>query len=125
MTVEMAQSSRILVLEDEGLVAMHIQDLLEDHGYVVLGPVRTVEDALSCLEGEVIDAALLDVNLGKGGTSFPVATVLKERAIPFVFLTGYGEKGLQEPFSNWKVLSKPVDEQSFLETLEQLLQPRT
>lgn len=98
-------------------MAMHIEDSLGELGYSVVGPVPTIDEAIAYLETEEIDAALLDVNLRNGITSFPVARALDERSIPFAFLTGYGSKGLQEEFKDRQVLVKPVDAQLLAKTL--------
>lgn len=112
---------RILVLEDEGLVAMHMEDLLCDLGCEVVGPLSTVDDAIATLGGEGVDAALLDVNLGDGTTSYAVATRLRQTGIPFAFVTGYGAKGLDEQFRTVPVLSKPVDEAKLCDLLNAML----
>jgi CheY-like chemotaxis protein len=80
---------RILVVEDEYLVAEHISLMLEDLGYQVVGPVPTVPEAIMVIEGEKLDAVLLDANLG-GMSSAPVAAELAARRLPFVVATGYG-----------------------------------
>lgn len=80
---------RILVVEDEFLVADHIASTLEDLGYVVVGPVPTIEDALAVIANEPIDCALLDANLD-GVSSSSIAEALIERGVPFIVCTGYG-----------------------------------
>jgi DNA-binding response OmpR family regulator len=104
-------------MEDDGLIAMHIHDLLQELGFIVLGPARTVATALSIIEREIVDFALLDVNLGNDKTSFPVAEVLRRRGVPFAFLTGYGETGLIGMFEDRPVISKPIEEKSLAKTL--------
>ena len=84
-----ATALRILVVEDEFLVADHIATTLEDLGYVVVGPVATVADALAIIASEPIDGALLDANLD-GTSSAPIADMLNARDVPFVVCTGYG-----------------------------------
>lgn len=121
MSIASLDGRRILILEDEGLVAMDLQDSLDDLGCAVVGPVRTVEAALSLIEGNALDAALLDVNLGDGQTSYPVAEMLRSRGIPFAFLTGYGAGSIDTSFSDNAVLAKPVDHSQLAETLEALL----
>lgn len=79
---------RILVLEDNFLVAEAIRTVLEQSGCVVIGPTPRVKDALMFLGQRKLDGALLDINLG-GDYCFPVATALLERAIPFGFCSGY------------------------------------
>ena len=100
---------RLLVVEDEALVAMLIEDILLDLDCVVIGPVGTVAQALALLHHEEIDGALLDVNLGGGERSYPVADALAARNVPFVFVTGYGEAGVEGRYAPVTVLQKPFD----------------
>lgn len=81
--------SRILVVEDEYLVAEDIACTLEELGYEVLGPVATIEEALALVESEKPDGVLLDANLD-GTSSAPIAAELIARSVPFVVVTGYG-----------------------------------
>nr|CAD6437882.1 response regulator [Rhizobium sp. Q54] len=113
--------SRVLLVEDEGLIAMHMTDLLEEIGCSVVGPAATVEEALSLLNGADVDAALLDVNLGDGATSYPVADALAAKAIPFAFLTGYGAVGLDQAYKDQPVLAKPVEEGPLIEAVSALI----
>jgi Response regulator containing CheY-like receiver, AAA-type ATPase, and DNA-binding domains len=99
-------SRRVLVVEDESLIAMLIEDLIADVGFQVQHMTATVDAALSALAQGDIDLALLDVNLA-GTPSFPVAEKLIERGIPFVFTTGYGQAGVPGQFSSVPVLQKP------------------
>jgi CheY-like chemotaxis protein len=88
---------RVLVVEDEWLVAAEIGRMLEGAGAVVLGPVHSVEEALALLRGGVLpDAALLDVNL-RGEMVTPVAQALDERGVPFALVTAYAAADLGEP----------------------------
>ena len=98
---------RLLVVEDEPLIAMMIADMLEDFGCAVVGPAGSVPHALSLLERDPIDGALLDVSLSDGQRSYPVARALQQRGIPFAFVTGYGEAGLIADFRGVRVLQKP------------------
>src|SRR4051812_18956507 len=84
------QRLRVLVVEDNLLIAETICDLLEDHGCAVLGPVPDLQQGLNLLEGERPDGALLDINLS-GTLSFPLAAALEGQGVPFVFMTGYDE----------------------------------
>ena len=99
---------RILVVEDEALVAMLVEDALQDAGATIIGPVATVAEALALLEREMPDAAVLDLNLA-GETSTPVADVLAARQVPFVVATGYGAEGLPSAHADAPVLAKPYD----------------
>lgn len=80
---------RILVIEDEFLVADYISSLLEDLGYDVVGPVPTLPEAIKTINSEKLDAVLLDANL-HGISSAPIAAELAARHLPFVVVTGYG-----------------------------------
>ena len=98
---------RILVVEDEYLIAMSLQDALETAGSVVLGPVPSVEKAIKTIESEAsIDAAVLDVNLG-GVLAYPVADMLIARKIPFVFTSGYEDNVLRTRYAEVKNCPKP------------------
>jgi CheY-like chemotaxis protein len=97
---------RILIIEDEMLVAMNIEDMLLDLGHEVAGLAGRLDAALSLAREAEFDLAMLDVNLA-GETSFPVAAVLAERSIPFLFATGYGAKGIAEEYRDRPVLQKP------------------
>ena len=99
---------RVLVVEDEALVAMLVEDALLEAGATVLGPSATVAEALALLQTETPDVAVLDLNLA-GETSTPVADALAARSIPFVVATGYGADGLPPGHAKVPVLAKPYD----------------
>lgn len=101
----------ILIVEDEMLVSMLMEDILLDCGAVAVGPAAQLREALDLARTAEIDAALLDVNLG-GARSFPVADILAERGIPFVFTSGYGEAALEAPHQGRPVLEKPFSPES-------------
>lgn len=121
MTAGRLEGYRVLVVEDEALLAMDIQDALEPLGCEIAGPAATVEDALLLIEEHAIDGALMDINLGGGRNSYPIAEALAGRGIPFAFLTGYGEQGVSSDYSGTPVLSKPFDEKSLVRMLSGLL----
>ena len=107
---------RVLVVEDEGLVAMTLQDMLEDLGCEVAFSGAAVAETLRWLEdGGAADAALLDVNLG-GEYVFPVAEALMARAVPFAFTTGYGETP-DRRFSAVPLVGKPIRRERLAEVL--------
>ena len=97
---------RILVVEDEMLVAMNIEDMLLELGHEVAGLAGRLGPALALAREARFDAAMLDVNLA-GERSFPVADLLAERGIPFLFATGYGRQGIEERFRDRPILQKP------------------
>lgn len=98
---------RLLIVEDETLVAMMLEDMLIELGHDVVGPAGCVASALNCLADNAVDGALLDVNLGAGEKSYAIADALEVRSIPFVFVTGYGGAGVDARYSGIPVLQKP------------------
>jgi len=112
---------RILIVEDESLVAMLIEAILEDLGGETVGPLASVEEALAFLEAAPqLDAALLDVNLA-GRQVFPVAEALVATGVPIVFSTGYGEGGLPEAWRGRPTVQKPFTEAGIRAALHQAL----
>jgi CheY-like chemotaxis protein len=107
---------RVLVVEDQMIVAMEIEGMLRALGCVVLGPVGTLELAVRLGREETLDAAILDVSLD-GETIFPVAEELQRRGIPFIFATGYGASILPEKWRGQLHLGKPFNR----EQLEKLI----
>jgi CheY-like chemotaxis protein len=102
------QGRRILVAEDEFIMADDLQRELEEHGAKVIGPVAKIADALRLLSTEAsLDGAILDVNLG-GEMVFPVADLLRKRGIPFVFATGYDRWSMPQAYANVRRFEKPV-----------------
>jgi len=98
---------RILVVEDEMMIAMLVEDMLLELGCSVVGPVHALAEALELARSEPgLDAALLDVNLA-GQSVFPVADALREKGVPAVFSTGYGDAGLRDIDRGSPVLQKP------------------
>jgi DNA-binding response OmpR family regulator len=103
------QGLRVLVVEDNFLVADTICEVLAECGCVVVGPAPSLKRGRELSEDEVLDGAVLDVNLG-GELSFPLADVLAKRGVPFLFLTGYDDKSiLPDKFREVDRLSKPFD----------------
>lgn len=97
---------RILIVEDEPMIAMLLEDMILDEGGVVVGPAGRLVEALGLARAEGIDAAVLDVNL-EGARSFAVADVLRERGIPFMFATGYGAMATTDAHADVPVIAKP------------------
>jgi len=121
MSTALLDGRRILVVEDESLVAMLLETILEDMGCIPVGPISNVDEALTVLAGETnLDAALLDVNVA-GKQVFPVAEALKARGIPFVFSTGYGEGGLPDEWRGQKTIQKPFTEATVQDALAQII----
>ncbi|MCC4600078.1 response regulator [Xanthomonas melonis] len=99
-------SLRVLLVEDESLVAMLLEDCLAELGYQVAATVGDVETALEAVHRGGIDLAVLDVNLG-GTLSFPVAEALDARNVPYLFVTGYAQSGIPERYRHRHGLQKP------------------
>jgi DNA-binding response OmpR family regulator len=97
---------RVLIVEDELLVALLIEDFLAELGCSTLGPCGSLANALDAARTESFDLAVLDVNLD-GEKVYPVAEVLAKRRIPFLFLSGYGDEAIPVGHSEWKVCAKP------------------
>jgi CheY-like chemotaxis protein len=99
---------QVLIVEDEWLLAETVEEAVRDLGYDVMGSVATVREALDLICREVITAAVLDISLNHGEKSFPIARALRERRIPFLFLTGYLNEDLPPEFSGEPTASKPL-----------------
>ena len=110
---------RVLIVEDELLVAMLIEDILIEQGCLISGPVATLTNALHAAQGAV-DIAVLDVNLA-GIRSYPVAELLSCRGIPFLFLTGYGDRAIPPERPTWRACAKPFEPDGLIAELETLL----
>lgn len=117
----MPVSLRILVLEDEFIIADEIAMILEDAGHSVVGPVGTVEEALARIaSGVVPQAAVIDANL-RGVSSLPVAERLRQIGVPFCVCTGYRTDDLRKTFGEVVVLPKPVTPVALLAALRALV----
>ena len=110
---------RILVVEDEHLIALDIQDILEGWGCTVIGPVPTSSAALGLIDQELPDAAVLDVNLN-GETSEPVAEALRAGERPFLIMTAYSATDLFGALAGAPLMNKPIDERKLRHALSLL-----
>ena len=113
---------RVLVVEDETMVAWLLEDMLADLGCAVVGPAAHVNQALAMLDAEALDAAVVDINLN-GQKSYPVADALAARGVPFVFSTGYNKDSLPNSYQSFPALQKPFDRLKLGDTLAKLLTP--
>jgi CheY-like chemotaxis protein len=112
---------RVLVIEDEMLVAMEFESLLQRQGCAVVGPASTVDRALALLDHDQPDAALLDLNLN-GESASAVAVALRTRGVPFVLVTGYGEAQSSEPeLQGAPRVDKPVNHQELVRALARVM----
>jgi CheY-like chemotaxis protein len=101
-----ANGLRILVVEDEVFISMLLEDMLMDFGCAKIDVAASVDKAFELLDDSAPDFAILDINLN-GQKSFPVADVLRGRDIPFIYISGYGEGGLEPGRSGVRILQKP------------------
>ena len=102
------EKPRVLLVEDEALVAMMIQETLAEFGFQVIGPIATASEALASARDSQLDAAVLDINLGDGMV-YTVAEILGKRGVPFVFVTGYDADSVDADFSGVPILQKPIE----------------
>jgi CheY-like chemotaxis protein len=114
---------RVLLVEDESLVAELIVDVLETAGCTVLGPFPRLDAAVRAAETEAVDAALLDLDLA-GKRSYPVAAALAARQVPFLFLTGYGQGALDPEYAACRTISKPFKPQQLIDMLARAVAER-
>jgi AmiR/NasT family two-component response regulator len=112
-------SKRVLVIEDEFLVALEIQSVLTEAGFQVVGPAATIVDALRHISQTNFDAALVDANLS-GYSIEGVTTALANRGTPFVLLTGYSRKSLPPQLANAPLIEKPFDSRTVIDTVQRL-----
>ena len=111
---------RVLVVEDEAMVAMLLEDLLAEMGCTVAAVASRIEAALTAARTLEYDIAILDVNLD-GSETYPVADVVAARKLGRVFVTGYGRAGLREGYGHVPVLTKPFREADLRAILEATL----
>jgi CheY-like chemotaxis protein len=100
---------RILVVEDEFLLAIEVEDILRDLGCDVIGPLSRLNEAMEMVDRLEVEGAVLDVNLHGDQKVYPVARILKDRGIPFVFTTAYGSSDLDKDFSGTRIIAKPYN----------------
>jgi two-component sensor histidine kinase/DNA-binding response OmpR family regulator len=112
---------RVMIVEDEALVALVLADQLTDMGVSVVGPCGSVAAAKAAIAENDVDAAILDVNLG-GELVYPVAELLQAKGVPFIFVTGYGQESIDKNFSYAPVLEKPIEQETLAEVLGQSLE---
>ncbi len=111
---------RILVVEDEPIVAMAIEDILGDLGCEVAGSAHSLDQAMTFVEECSFDAAILDINLN-GERSYPAARLLASKGIPFVFATGYVPETVEPDLAMAPMVEKPYKPAQIAEILRQIL----
>jgi DNA-binding response OmpR family regulator len=111
--------TRVLVVEDESLLAETLCDLMQDAGCEPVGPAATVAAALSLIDQVRIDVALLDIRLERE-MSFPVAYALRSRGIPWLFLTSYEQRQLPDDLADALLVEKPFSPTALVELVRRL-----
>jgi PAS domain S-box-containing protein len=106
--LKIADKPRVLLVEDEALVAMMIQECLAEFGYQVVGPICTASEAVAKAKDGRFEAAVLGINLGDGPV-YPAADILATRGVPFVFVTGYDADSVDSRFRKIPILQKPIE----------------
>lgn len=104
----MGASARILIVEDEALIAEMLQDWLSELGCEIAGPVASNEAGLALLARSAVTGAILDITI-RDGHSYEIAKELQRLGVPFVFATGHGDEVIDPQFSDVPVLQKPFD----------------
>jgi CheY-like chemotaxis protein len=118
----MRERRRILVVEDDCLVATLLVEILESVGWQVVGPVAHLATAVDAAASEDLDATVLNVNLG-GQTVYPVAEVLDARRVPFAFVTSYDREALPALFCRRPHLGKPFVPGELIGIVARLIAP--
>jgi CheY-like chemotaxis protein len=117
---KLVSGRRVLVVEDEMLVLLMIEDILADLGCASVIAAATVDQALAAIDRQVLDAAMLDMNLN-GNQTYAVADALVARGVPFVFSTGYSGHDMRDGYRDHPVLKKPFMDKELVEMLTRLL----
>jgi CheY-like chemotaxis protein len=119
-TTALPKGLRVLVVEDEMLLAMSLEDMLAELGCNVVGPVGGVTKAVQLAKSEPLDLALLDLNIG-GQAVYPVARELDCRHVRFVFVSGYGPDRLPQEWRNRPMLEKPFQQRDLERVLSEVI----
>ena len=115
-----ASRLRALIVEDDAIIAMLMEEMLQDMGYDVAATASRLDQAEGLAREGCIDFAILDINLA-GEESYPVAEILSERNIPFTFMSGYGPSGLAARWATSEIVSKPISPALLADTLKRIL----
>ncbi len=111
---------RVLLVEDELMIRMLLEGMLTDLGHTVAAEAGGIEEALALAKEADIDVAILDVNLNNRPIT-PVVEVLIERGVPFVFASGYGQRGVPEPYRQNPTLQKPFQVEALAQAIDAAL----
>jgi CheY-like chemotaxis protein len=111
---------KVLVVEDEMMIAMLIEDMLDEFGCKLVGPATTVPRAPDLIGKEQVEVAVLDLNLD-GHDTYAIADALQQKNVPFIFATGYGSTGLRQEYGNRPILQKPFQARDLENALAEAL----
>jgi DNA-binding response OmpR family regulator len=112
--------ARILIVEDEPMIAMNLEDLLVEQGFEIAGVVRKLEKALALIESAACDAAIIDANLA-GVSASPAASAMAARGLPFMIMSGYSHEQLRAKFPGALFIQKPCRPKQIIQALSELL----
>lgn len=113
--------TRVLVVEDEVILALDFTEIIEDHGYSVVGPCSRLKHAERVAKEDNIDVALLDVNLGSGKTTEGIAKILRERNIPIAFITADPPAAVEFRKIEEPLIRKPASTKALMNCIERLV----
>jgi DNA-binding NtrC family response regulator len=120
MQADRQRTARILIVEDEPMIALSLEDVLLDAGFVIAGVVGKLDKALALIESGACDAAIVDANLA-GVSASPAAIALAERSLPFIMMSGYSKEQMPGEYPRAFFLSKPCRPDLLIETLNSIL----
>ncbi|EKG38587.1 response regulator [Pseudomonas syringae] len=112
---------KVLLVEDETMLAMLMEMMLEDLGFATAYHASTLNDGIEYARNGEYDLAILDINI-IGGDSFPIAAAIADRGIPFMFCSGYGRLGIPDAWLNRRCVAKPFSAEQLSEALSELLE---
>ena len=115
---------RVLIVEDEAMIAGWIESILRKGGWSIVGPIATLERALATIERERFDAALLDIRIN-GHDAYAVADVLMKRRIPFIFVSGFTRKQMPAAYRHCAYIAKPFTPDAMLALLDEIVGRRS
>lgn len=116
----MNQPNRVLIVEDEMLIALMLKDMLTETGLTVEAIAKDFNSGLEFAQKSDVDLAILDINLN-GKEAYPIAEILRKRGIPFIFSTGYGESSIKPDFDHVTCIMKPFQQDMLIDAIEGVL----
>lgn len=123
MTADKEHAARILIVEDEPMIALTLEDFLTEAGFQIAGVAGKLDKALALIETSHCDAAIVDANLA-GLSASPAAIALAARGLPYIMMSGYSEEQMQGEYPNAVFLSKPCQQELLISTLHSILLQR-